>query len=127
MASQLFKRVAAVAVVILLFAVCAQTSKAQDTADVVGTVTDASGAIIPGATVTLTNIGTNVQQTTQTSGTGDYVFTLLQVGTYSIKVEAKGFKAFVAPNVSLSAGDRARADAKLEVGDVSQTVEVSGV
>ncbi|HKV48450.1 MAG TPA: carboxypeptidase regulatory-like domain-containing protein [Candidatus Acidoferrales bacterium] len=127
MASRLFKRVAAIAVVVLLFAVCAQISKAQDTADVVGTVTDASGAIIPGATVTLTNIGTNVQQTTQTSGTGDYVFTLLQVGTYSIKVEAKGFKAFVAPNVNLSAGDRARADAKLEVGDVSQTVEVSGV
>lgn len=126
MHSQLVKRLTAIAVVCLFSMLCAGTLRAQDTADVVGTVTDVSGAVLPGATVTLTNIGTNVQQTAQTNGTGDYVFTLLQVGTYSIKVEAKGFKAFVAPNVSLSAGDRARADAKLEVGDVTQTVEVSG-
>ena len=126
MASQLFKRVAVVAVITLFFALCAQTLKAQETADIVGTVTDASGAVIPGASITLTNLGTSITQTTQTAGTGDYVFNLLQVGTYSVKVEAKGFKTFVAPNITLSAGDRARADAKLEIGDVSQTVEVSG-
>lgn len=125
MASHLFKRVAAIAVVILI-AVCAQTLKAQETADIVGTVTDASGAVVPGATVTLTNLGTSITQSTQTAATGDYVFNLLQVGTYSVKVEAKGFKTFVAPSITLAAGDRARADAKLEVGDVSQTVEVSG-
>src|SRR6185312_16661853 len=125
MASHLFKRVAAITVVILI-AVCAQTLKAQETADIVGTVTDASGAVVPGATVTLTNLGTSITQSTQTAATGDYVFNLLQVGTYSVKVEAKGFKTFVAPSITLAAGDRARADAKLEVGDVSQTVEVSG-
>jgi hypothetical protein len=92
----------------------------------VGTVTDASGAIVPGATVTLTNTGTNVSQTTQTTSGGDYVFDLLQVGTYLVKVEAKGFKTFAAPNINLSSGDRARVDAKMEVGDVTQTVEVSG-
>jgi len=97
----------------------------QNTADIVGTVTDSSGAVVPGATVTALNAGTNVSHTATTSGSGDYIFAGLQVGSYSVKVEATGFKAFVA-NVSVSAGDRARVDAKMEVGDVTQTVEVSG-
>ncbi|HTZ74066.1 MAG TPA: carboxypeptidase regulatory-like domain-containing protein [Candidatus Aquilonibacter sp.] len=98
----------------------------QETASVVGTVTDASGAVIPGATATLTNIGTGVVQTATTNGTGDYDFPLLQVGTYSVKVEAKGFKTYTVPSIPLSAGDRFRADAKLQVGEAAQTVEVSG-
>jgi len=99
----------------------------QNTADVVGTVTDATGAVLAGATITITNTGTNVSQTTQTGSTGDYAFTLLQVGTYTVRVESKGFKGFTAANVTLSSGDRARVDAKMEVGEASQTVEVSGV
>jgi hypothetical protein len=109
----------------LLFSV--PTSAQVQTADVVGTVTDTSGAVLPGARVTITNIGTNLTQTTMTNGTGDYIFNLLQVGTYSLKLEAKGFKVVAIPNVALSAGDRAREDARMEVGDVSQTVEVSGI
>jgi hypothetical protein len=100
--------------------------QAQDTADIVGTVTDSSGAAVPGAAVTITNIGTNVSQSTQTSSGGEYIFNLLQVGAYSVKVETKGFKTFTAPSITLAAGDRARVDAKLEVGDITQTVEVSG-
>jgi hypothetical protein len=115
----------------LLFAFCifcfTKTVAAQTTtADVVGTVSDATGSVLPGATVTITNLGTNISQTVTTGSTGDYVFTLLQVGPYTVKVEAKGFKTYVAPNIALSGGDRARIDAKLEVGDVTQTVEVSG-
>src|SRR5690242_10373588 len=97
----------------------------QNTADVVGTVVDASGAVVPGATVTITNVGTNISQTATTSASGDYTFTLLQVGTYTVKVEAKGFKTFTMTPTVLSAGDRARFDATLQVGDISQTVEVS--
>jgi hypothetical protein len=114
---------AAVAVCIFCYA---QAASAQETAAIVGTVTDTSGAILPGATVTLTNTGTNVSQTTTSSASGDYVFTLLQVGTYAVKVEDKGFKTFVAPPITLAAGDRTRVDAKMEVGAVSETVEVSG-
>ena len=99
--------------------------RAQETADVIGTVTDVSGGVLPGATVTLTNTGTGISQTTQTAADGDYVFTLLQVGNYSVKVEAKGFKTFVTPSVALSAADRARVDAKMEVGAQTTTVEVS--
>jgi hypothetical protein len=97
-----------------------------NTADVVGTVTDVSGGIVPSATVTLTNTGTGIAQALVTSGSGDYDFTLVQVGNYNIKVTAKGFKTFAAPDFAVSAGDRARIDAKLEVGEATQTVEVSG-
>lgn len=106
---------------------CVVVAQGQNaTADVLGTVTDQSGAVLPGATITITNLGTGISQTTTTNGTGDYVFNLLQVGTYSLEVEIKGFKAFVVPNIPLSAGDRAREDAKMNVGDVAQRVEVSG-
>jgi len=105
---------------------CAAPAWGQGTASVVGTVTDASGAVIPGATATLTNVGTGIVQTAITNGTGDYNFPLLQVGTYSVKIEAKGFKTYTFPNIPLSSGDRFRADAKLEVGEAAQTVEVSG-
>lgn len=102
---------------------CVSGARAQGTADIVGTITDTSGAVLLGANVTLTNIGTNISRSTTTSTTGDYTFPQMPVGTYSITVEAMGFKRF-ASNVSVSAGDRARVDAKMELGEVSQTVEV---
>jgi len=96
----------------------------QNTADVVGTVSDDTGAVLPGATVTLTNTGTNITQTAVTGPSGDYIFNLVQVGTYRVKVEAKGFKTFEAPSLSVSSGDRARVDAKMQVGEQSSTIEV---
>ena len=68
----------------LLFLSCLvfpTSSFAQTTADIVGRVTDASGAVMPGATVTLENVGTRDVRTTVTTETGDYVFTLLPIGT----------------------------------------------
>src|SRR6185312_13148432 len=93
-----------------------------NTADIVGTVADTSGAIVPSAAVTLTNVGTNVSRTVTTNQSGDYIFTLVQVGNYSVSVKAMGFKTFIAPNVTVAAGDRARVDAKMEVGNLEQTV-----
>src|SRR5579863_7906759 len=124
MISRFFGLSRCILVLTFLSFLCAAGVRAQGTADVVGTVTDASGGILPGATVTLTNTGTNISQTTTSTGSGDFTFSLVQVGTYSVSVEAMGFKKFVAPNVTLSAGDRARVDAKMEVGAVTQTVEV---
>jgi hypothetical protein len=112
------------AICLLLFV--KPTMAQQNTADVVGTVTDSTGAVIPNATVTITNVGTNISQTVTSAENGDYTFTLLQVGTYSLKVESNGFKTFSVPNIALSSGDRARVDAKMEVGNVTQSVEVSG-
>lgn len=103
---------------------CAPWTQAQETADIVGTVTDATGAVVPGAHVTLTNTGTNISQSAQTGSDGNYTFPLLQVGTYVVKVEATGFQTFVAPSIPLSAGDRVRVDAKMIVGSQTTTVEV---
>src|SRR5262245_59047488 len=87
-------------------------SFAQTTADIVGRVTDTSGAVLPGATVSIENVGTGNIQTTITSDTGDYVFTLLLIGTYTVKIEMSGFQTQNA-RVVLASGDRMRVDGKL--------------
>ena len=93
------------------------------TADILGTVTDAAGAVIPDAKVTVVNIATSATRTVQSSGSGDYVVNLLPPGQYTVTVEAKSFKRAVT-NVTLVAGDRARVDTQLLVGDTTQIVEV---
>ncbi|HVB33476.1 MAG TPA: TonB-dependent receptor [Patescibacteria group bacterium] len=114
---------AAMLVCLLLLSVSG--AKAQNSADVYGVVTDPSGAAVPDAQVTITNTGTNVARTTTTSTGGNYSFALLSVGTYSVTIEAKGFKQFQAADITLAAGDHARVDAKMEVGAVTQSVVVS--
>lgn len=112
----------------LLSLLCAPESWAQlPTGDIIGTVTDASGAAIPKAHVTVTNTGTGETRSTDSGASGDYAFPLLQLGTYSVSVEAQGFKKLTAPAITLQSGDRKRVDAKMEVGDVSQSIEVSGL
>ncbi len=69
---------------------------AQNTADILGTVTDASGAAVANAKVTAKNADTNASRSVQTSPSGDYSFTLLPVGAYSLTVEATGFKTYSA-------------------------------
>jgi hypothetical protein len=65
---------------------------AQGTADIVGRVTDTSGAVLPAVTVTAENIATKNVRTTITGETGDYVFTLLPIGAYTVKIELSGFR-----------------------------------
>ena len=95
------------------------------TADILGTVTDQTGASVPNATVTLTNLGTNDQRTVQSNGSGDYTFTLLPVGHYSISVKAGGFQESITKDFGVEAGDRARADIHLQVGSQTAVVEVT--
>ena len=95
------------------------------TADIVGRVTDATGAVLPGATVTIENVGTHEIRTLPTNASGDYVFTLLPIGTYTVKIELQGFGTQNS-RVPLSAGDRARVDAKLQLGAVAEQVTVTG-
>ena len=91
-----------------------------------GTVTDASGASIPGAQVALSEPSTGqvVRQATSNS-TGDYEFDELQPGTYLLQCDAKGFKTFVAQDVVLDPGQVRRVDPVLSVGQTSTTVTVS--
>jgi hypothetical protein len=95
------------------------------TADVLGTVTDTTGALLPGAAVTLTNTGTGVTARATSNGAGDYVFNLLIPGRYSLTIEAQGFRRVVVNNITLAAGDRVREDGKLSPGATDQTVVVS--
>ncbi|NYF78891.1 TonB-dependent receptor [Granulicella arctica] len=94
------------------------------TADVVGTATDATGAVVPGATVQLTDIDTQEKRTTTSNDAGEYTFTLLKPNHYSLTISGKGFKTTTIGSFNLSAGDRAREDAHLDIGSEDQVVDV---
>ncbi len=99
---------------------------AQMVGQVTGEVTDPSGAIVAGATVSIINSQTNVARTTTTNSAGDYSFPALQPGIYNLKAEMQGFQNEVHEGVDLQVEQIARIDFHLEVGAVTQTVEVSG-
>ena len=109
----------------LLLALGSTPLLAQNTtADVVGTVTDATGAIIPNATVVLTDVNTHDQRTVHSGSGGEYTFTLLRPSTYSLTATAPGFKTFEIKSFNLASGDRAREDSHLDVGSTGETVQV---
>ncbi len=91
---------------------------------VVGTVEDGSGAALPGATVTLVNKGTALEQTTVTSDAGTYTFTNVQAGNYDVKIGLQGFKEYVKADVPVSVNTVSRVDARLELGNLTETVTV---
>src|SRR5579864_8855823 len=101
------------------------TAFAQGTGDIVGRVTDTSGGVLPAVTVTAEAVATKISHTTITSETGDYTFTLLPIGSYTVKIELTGFQTVTA-KVDLATDDRARVDAKMQVGTVAETVLVTG-
>jgi Carboxypeptidase regulatory-like domain/TonB dependent receptor len=91
-----------------------------------GTVTDAQGAGVAGAKVTVTSTTKGTTQDTTTNESGNYTVTHLIPDTYKVRIEGAGFKIFEVNNIEVSADASAREDAQLTVGDVTQTVEVSG-
>ena len=93
------------------------------TADIVGTVTDPSGAAVVTGTATATSVATGEVKKENLSATGTFEFTLLQVGSYKVGVQASGFKSYVT-EVTLAAGDRARVTAGLTLGAAAETVTV---
>jgi hypothetical protein len=98
---------------------------AQALSGINGTVTDTSGAAIAGATVTVTNVDTNVSKKTVTTSAGTYYVTDLIPGTYTVKVEQPGFKASVQQKVIVVGGATSTANATLETGAVAQEVIVN--
>lgn len=92
---------------------------------IVGTVTDASGAAVPNATVTVTNIAQGVSFTTTTNESGNYQQPHLIVGTYDVKVDAQGFQAFIQHNVQISVDAATQVNAVMQLGAVTQTVNVT--
>jgi hypothetical protein len=96
------------------------------TGTILGTVSDASGAVVGGAKVTLTEVNTGTLRNAETNTSGNYTFPDLPEGTYSVTVEAPGFKKEIRENVGVAVNTSARVDAQLQPGNISQSVEVTG-
>ena len=109
----------------LLFAVC-QAFGQQNTGTVSGTVSDQQGAVIPGAAVEVRNVSTNALFTAATNENGLYTAPGLAVGEYEISAESAGFKRAVRSGVTLQVNQIARIDLQLEIGQVTETIEVTG-
>src|SRR5882762_1656542 len=111
-------------VISLLF--CSVATFAQYRAGIQGVVADPQGGAVSGATVTLTSIETNITKTTTTNSDGVYNFLSLAPGHYSISVEATGFKKRYLQNVAVAAEQTQAVNISLEIGEVTQTVTVTG-
>jgi Carboxypeptidase regulatory-like domain/TonB-dependent Receptor Plug Domain len=113
------------AFLLLTFCLIAVANGQGTTARVTGTVQDANGAAIAGATVTLTNEATAVSFTAQTSDSGTYSFDLVQIGKYTVSIEKQGFKKFVSQGNPVNVNQPATVNATMETGVVQETVLVS--
>src|SRR5579864_6354499 len=112
----------------LLFVLLAAASLSAQTfrGTILGTVTDPSGAVIAGAKVTVKNVGTGLERTTETSADGSYSLPELPIGSYTVTVTQSGFQTFVATGVTVDVATERRIDAALKPGEVSTRVEVAG-
>jgi len=95
-------------------------------ATVLGTVTDASGAVVPNAKVTITETQTSVAHTLQTNGSGNYLLPDVPPGVYSVSVEASGFKKETRRDINVLVDTNTRVDVQLQPGNVTETIEVTG-
>jgi len=100
-------------------------AQATSSGNIIGIVTDTTGAAIPSATVTAVNKGTNAQRITTSNSTGQYRFDLLPVGRYDVKATASGFSVAQATGLELLVGTTLTANLPLQAGQVSTTIEVS--
>jgi Carboxypeptidase regulatory-like domain/TonB-dependent Receptor Plug Domain/TonB dependent receptor len=109
-----------------LFASGAPALAQFETATVLGTVRDSTGAVIPEARVVLTSATTAVSATKTTNQDGNYEFFTVSAGTYLLTVERDGFSMAVLDNINVSVGARLRVDAQMSVGQITEKVMVSG-
>jgi hypothetical protein len=116
-----------VALAFLLLAFSTLLHAQYENGGLVGTIRDASGALIPDATVKITNNDTAIVSATKTNASGDYNVPSLRVGVYSISASASGFSDAVAQNITVSVGNVQHIDLTLKVGSTGTTVEVSDV
>ncbi|MGC9222343.1 MAG: carboxypeptidase regulatory-like domain-containing protein [Terracidiphilus sp.] len=108
----------------LLFTSTAVRAQIAGTASIQGTVTDATGAAIPNATVTLTDEATQAKHTTRTSSAGVYLFPGVHVGEYDLTAKAPGFKTYIQKHIVLEVGSSISVNPSLTVGATTQSVEV---
>lgn len=109
---------------ILGFAQFGSAAYGQGQSTIVGTVTDPSGAVVPNASIKITNLDNGFIRTTVSNSTGNYSVPELSPGDYGIHVEARGFKTFQRQNIVLHGSATVRADISLQIGAVGQSVTV---
>src|SRR5271168_5462020 len=114
--------------IVLVFVLLAVASLAAQTfrGTILGSVTDAQGAVVAGASVTVKNVGTGLERTTETSVDGSYALPELPIGTYTVTVTLTGFQTSVTTGVVVDVAGERRVDAALRPGQVSTKVEVAG-
>jgi hypothetical protein len=111
-------------VMMLGIALLSTVAYGQETASVVGTVTDPSGAAVASAKITITNMETGLVRSTTTNSTGSYAAHELSIGRYRLRAEAPSFKAYEQTDITLNVNDTIRADVSLQVGQVQESVTV---
>jgi hypothetical protein len=113
--------------IMLVFVLLAAISLSAQTfrGTILGSVTDPSGAVLPGASVTVKNVATGLARTTETSADGSYSLPELPIGTYTVTVTLAGFQTFQANGVEVDVSGERRVDAAMKPGEISTKVEVS--
>jgi Carboxypeptidase regulatory-like domain len=110
---------------LLLSSLGVQPARADNLyAKIQGTVTDPTGAVLSGAKLTATNVGTNLPYTAETSGDGNFVFLNLPIGTYRVTVTSPGFRTFTATGITLVLDQIYQLNVKMEIGQISEQVLV---
>ena len=117
--------ITALGIALLLTVMTSGTVWAQATAQISGTVTDPTGALIPGVEVTATQTDTTASRTAVTNETGSYILPALPLGPYQLEAVLPGFQTFVQTGIVLQVGNEANINVVLEVGQVTQTIEVT--
>src|SRR5207247_290598 len=122
--SQVLQNVLAIIVGVALFGVSALNAQV-DTGSITGIVADASGAVVSGAKVTLTNEGTGASLTTTTGGDGGYKFSPVRIGNYKLSVTSQGFQTTTQSGVQVNIGSSIGLNLTLKPGSQTETVEVT--
>ncbi len=110
---------------LLLGSLCSQVYGQAVNATLVGTVTDVSGAVVPGATIAIREVNTGITRSAETNESGNYVFADLKPGTYQVSAEKQNFKKALRAAVDVVVNSTVRVDLKLEPGAISEIVEVT--
>jgi hypothetical protein len=109
----------------LFCAMCMSGFSQVATAELTGTVLDTTGAAVPNAKITATNVATNLSHDTVSDASGNYIISLLPPGDYTVTAEAAGFRRLVQSGLILQINQQARFDLTMQLGQVSETLEVT--
>src|SRR5579875_1474780 len=120
------KHLGVLLIAVLMFGVLTRHALAQaDQGAITGFVTDPTGAVIPNAQVTLTNVDTALTLTTKTDSSGNYVFSPIKIGNYKVTVSAPGFSTTTQENIQVHVQDRVAVNVQLKAGETSTSVTVT--